>query len=296
MALGTSGAPADDKIGGYRIVRTIQLGQNSAIFEVSQEGSGKRFALKELLPSRAEDPHERKLFTFEAKLSQELRHPNIIRVHEFVNNKTQPYFVMDLFPGYTLRLVVGKPLEFALPKGKSHAVLKQTAEALAHLHEKGWAHRDVKPENILVNRSGEVRLIDFALTKRIPSGLGKLLSGKPPREGTYSYLSPDVIRRLPPSPQADIYSFGITCYELATGRQPFRADSPMELLRKHMQEKPIPPTSHNKAVTTEFSDLVMKMLEKDPAKRLQNLREFSSALSRIKMFQDDPAMDPDRMM
>lgn len=296
MALGTSGAPADDKIGNYRIVRTIQLGQNSAIFEVSQEGSGKRFALKELLPSRAEDPVERRLFTFEAKLSQDLRHPNIIRVHEFIQSKTSPYFVMDLFPGYTLRLAVGKPNDFGLPKGKPHQVLKQTAEALAYLHEKGWAHRDVKPENILVNRSGEVRLIDFALTKKIPTGLGKLLSGKPPREGTYSYLSPDVIRRLPPSPQADIYSFGITCYELATGRQPFRADSPQDLLRKHMQEKAIPPTSHNKSVTPEFSELVLRMLEKDPAKRLQSLREFSSAMNRIKMFQDDPAQDADRML
>jgi eukaryotic-like serine/threonine-protein kinase len=295
VALGHQGAPADDKIGNYKIVRTIQLGQNSAIFEVSQEGTGKRFALKELLPSRSEDPDERRAFVFEAKLSQELRHPNIIRIHEFVNSKMQPYFVMDLFPGFTLRLVVGKPSEFGLPKGKSHTVMKQTAEALAYLHEKGWAHRDVKPENILVNRSGEVRLIDFALTKRIPSGLGKYLSGKPPREGTYSYLSPDVIRRMPPSAQADIYSFGVTCYELATGRQPFRADSPMDLLRKHLQERPIPPTSYNKMITPEFSDLVLKMLEKTPAKRLQNLREFSSIMSRIKVYSDDPSSTVDMM-
>lgn len=293
MALGSTGAPADDKIGAYRIVRTLQLGQNSAIFEVSQEGSGKHFALKELLPTRAQDPVERRLFVFEAKFTLDLRHPNIIRVHEFVNTKSAPYFVMDLFPGITLRLVIGKPGEHALPKGKPRLVMRQTAEALAYLHEKGWAHRDVKPENILVNRSGEVRLIDFALTKKIPTGLGKLLSRKPPREGTYSYLSPDVIRRMPPSAQADIYSFGVTCYELATGRQPFRANTPIELLQKHMNERPIPPIAYNKNVNQTFSDLVMSMLEKIPAKRLQNLREFSSALSRMKVFQDDPDPNAD---
>lgn len=286
---------SEDRIGNYRIVRTLQMGQNSMILEVSQEGTGKRFALKELLASRAEDRAERKIFAFEAKLGQEFHHPNIIRVHEFVNDKRQPYFVMDYFPGMTLRLVIGKPQEFGLPPGRVQTVLKQTAEALAYMHEKGWAHRDVKPENILVNKSGEVRLIDFALTKRIPSGLGKLFAGKPPREGTYSYISPDVILRLPPSPQADVYSFGITCYELATGRQPFRANSPVELLQKHMNERPLPLTTHNKQITPEFNDLVLKMIAKKPADRIQDLREFSSRLSRMKVYKDDPDPSEDRM-
>jgi serine/threonine protein kinase len=264
------------------------MGQNSMILEVAQEGTGKRFALKELLASRAEDSSERKVFTFEAKLGQELRHPNIIRVHEFVNDKKQPYFVMDYFPGLTLRLVIGKPQDFALAPGRPHSVLRQTAEALAYMHEKGWAHRDVKPENILVNKSGEVRLIDFALTKRIPTGLAKLFARKPPREGTYSYLSPDVILRMPPSPLADIYSFGITCYEMATGRQPFRANSPQELLQKHLNDRPTPPIMHNPNITQEYNDLVLKMLVKKPSDRLQNLREFASRLSRIRIFKDDP--------
>jgi serine/threonine protein kinase len=194
----------------------------------------------------------------------------------------------------TLRLVIGKPQDFSLPPGRVHTVLKQTAEALAYMHEKGWAHRDVKPENILVNKSGEVRLIDFALTKKIPSGLGKLFAGKPPREGTYSYISPDVILRLAPSAQADVYSFGVTCYELATGRQPFRANTPVELLQKHMADRPLPLTLHNKNITPEFNDLVLKMLAKKPAERMQDLREFSSRMSRIKVYKDDPDLSGER--
>ena len=73
-------------------------------------------------------------------------HPNLIRVHEYVNAKPSPYFVMDYFPGMTLRLVIGKPQDYALPVGRPHMVLRRSAEALAYIHEKGWTHRDVKPE------------------------------------------------------------------------------------------------------------------------------------------------------
>lgn len=287
MAIGTT-TTGEDRIGNYRIVRVLQMGQNSMIMEVAQEGTGRRFALKELLESRAGDASERRALAFEAKLGQMFTHPNLIRVHEYVNAKPSPYFVMDYFPGMTLRLVIGKPQDYSLPPGRPHSVLRQTAEALAYMHEKGWTHRDVKPENIMLNKSGEVRVIDYALAKKIPTGIARLFSGKPPREGTYSYISPDVIRQLAPSAAADIYSFGITCYELATGRQPFRANSPMELLNKHMKERPIPPTSHNKDVTKEFSDLVLKMLIKKPEDRLKDLREFLSAFNRIRIFKDDP--------
>jgi eukaryotic-like serine/threonine-protein kinase len=288
------GAVGEERIGGYRYVRTLQRGQNSLVMEVSQEGSGKRFVMKQLLESRSGDAAERRAFAFEAKLGMQFRHPQLIRVYEYVPDKVQPYFVMDYFQGITLRLVIGRPQDHALPKGRAHFVLEQSARGLAYMHEKGWTHRDIKPENILVNKGGEARVIDYALAKRIPSGLGKLLAGKPPREGTYSYIPPEQIRREPPSARADIYSFGITCYELACGRQPFRANSPTELLTKHLQEKPSPPTVHNKAITPEFSDLVMAMIQKRPADRLGDLQEFLSKFSRIKIYQDDPELTTER--
>jgi serine/threonine protein kinase len=278
----------EERIGNYRYVRTLQLGQNSMIMEVVQDGSGKRFAMKQLLPSKAEDANERKLFAFEAKLGMELRHPNLIRVFEFVKDRRQPYFVMEYFPSLTLRLVIGKSQDHRLDPGKPQMVMKQSAEALAYMHDRGWVHRDVKPENILVNKSGEVRLIDYALAKRVPSGLGKLFGSRPPREGTYSYIAPEVILRQQPAISADVYSFGITCYELACGRQPFRANSPQELLQKHMRERPVPPTSFNRNITPEFAELVLKMIAKKPSDRLANLREFTSKISRIRVYKDDP--------
>lgn len=287
MATDTS-AGSEDRIGGFKVVRTVLPGQNSTILEVVQESTGKRFALKQLLASKALDPAERKAFDFEAKLSMDLRHPNLIRAHEYIKDRDAPYFVMDYFPSDHLRLLLNKRDRADWYKSRLHRIITQAGGALAYLHDQGWIHRDIKPENILVNKTGEVRLIDYALAKKIPVGLSKIFTAKPPREGTHSYMSPEQIRREPPAIASDIYSFGITCYELACGRQPFRANSPTELLNKHLREQPLPPTSYNPAITPEFSELVMQMIRKNPAERPESMREVLSRFSRLRIFQDDP--------
>jgi serine/threonine protein kinase len=282
------GLVGEDRIGKYRVVRVLSLGQASEILEVVQDGSPKRFALKQLLESKAEEPVERKAFEHEAKLGMELSHPNLIRVYEYVRDKERPYFVMEYFPSQHLRLPIGKPKMYPLPGERKHRILEQAARAVAYMHDKGYIHRDIKPENIIYNKVGEARLIDYGLARKMKTGLSKLFGGKVPRQGTLSYMSPEQIRAEHPTPAADIYSFGILCYELATGRQPFRADSPLELLKKHLSEKPSPPTAHNRDITPEYSDLVMRMIQKKPEARPASMHEFLSQFSRIKIYKDDP--------
>jgi len=281
-------------IGGFRFVRTIHPGAVSVVMEVIQESTQKRFALKQLNASRAEDPAERKLFQFEARIGQQLHHPNLIHVHEYFMRTTQPYFIMDLFSGYHLKLPIARPSAYPMPVTQLHKIIMQAARALAYMHDKHWVHRDIKPENILVNKAGEVRLIDLALALRSRTGLMKLIGLKPKRQGTPSYMSPEQIRCDPPTPAADIYSFGITCYELACSRPPFRGNSMNELLNKHMSERPAPLTAHNKAVTPQFNDLVMQMIQKKPEARPASMNDFITRFARIRIYQDDPDPMADR--
>jgi serine/threonine protein kinase len=283
-----SSALGEDRIGGYRVIRVIHPGATSIVLEVVEDATQRRYALKQLLASRGEDPDERKTFQHEAKMGMELRHPNLVRVHEYVKDRTQPYFTMDYFPGNHLKLPIARPSVYPLPKAQLHRILEQIAAGLAYMHDKRWIHRDVKPENVLANKSGEVRVIDYALALKPISGLRKLFGAKIPRQGTPSYIAPEQIRCQSPSPLADIYSFGITCYELACGRPPFRANSLQELLNKHLQERPTPMTIHNKLVTQEFNDLILKMLMKRPTERLASLHEFQTIFRSVRIFQDDP--------
>ncbi|MBV8608555.1 MAG: serine/threonine protein kinase [Singulisphaera sp.] len=287
MATDTNTA-GGETIGGFRYLRTIHPGATSVIMEVVQESTGKRFALKQLLASRAEDPNERRLFQSEAKIGMLLRHPNLIHVHECFLRSEQPYFIMDLFTGYHLKLPIARPSVYPMPGGRLHRIITRAARALAYMHEKHWIHRDIKPENILVNKAGEVRLIDLALALRYRTGLAKLFGGKPKRQGTPSYMSPEQIRCRPPTPAADIYSFGITCYELACGRPPFRGDSKAQLLNKHMNDRPAPLTAHNASVTPEFNDLVLQMIQKQPEARPASMSDFLIRFARIRICKDDP--------
>jgi serine/threonine protein kinase len=279
---------SDDRIGGYRYIRTIHPGATSVVMEVLQEGTQRRFALKQLLASRAEDRDELRAFMHEANLGRELRHPNLIRVYELVKDKVQPYFVMELFTGLHLKLPIARPSIYPMPKRLLHRIIEQAGAGLAYMHDHGWAHRDVKPENILFNKSGEVRVIDYALARRMTTGFRRMFEGKIPRQGTKTYMSPEQIRCEAPAPGVDIYSFGITCYELACGRPPFRANSSQELLEKHLNERPLPLTNHNKLVTPEFNDLVLKMIQKRPADRFTNMHEILTRFRPIRIFQDDP--------
>ncbi|WP_337175514.1 serine/threonine-protein kinase [Paludisphaera sp.] len=283
----------EDRIGAYRVVRVIHAGVTSSVMEVVDETTHRRLAIKQLAADRCDDSSERRKFAAEAKLGLELRHPNLIRVHEYVADRDQPYFVMEYFAAHNLKLPLVRPNVYPMPP-HLRGIIRQAASGLACMHDKGWVHRDVKPENILANRSGEVRVIDYTIAMRVRSGLSRLFGGKVPRQGTGTYMAPEQIRCEAPAPTADIYSLGVTCYELACGRPPFRGDSQQELLSKHVREKPIPLKSRDERVTPEFSDLVARMLRKDPAERFASLHEFLTALRPIRIYRDDPDPNADK--
>jgi serine/threonine protein kinase len=269
---------AEEVIGGYRLLKHMITGQTSQVWEVVENSSGRHFAMKLLLPEKAREAMHRRFLLHEATVGKQLAHPNIIRIITVARDQVNPYFVMEYFPAGNLKLrIMRKEHDFIREKGQD--ILKQAATALAFMNAKGWVHRDVKPDNLLVNSSGEVRLIDFALSQQIPTGLAKFFRRKQKAQGTRSYMSPEQIRGAVLDGRADIYSFGASAFELVAGRPPFRGMSSQDLLTKHIAEKPISPRSLNPDVTEEFGDLVLHMLAK---KREDRPRDFHDVLMKLR--------------
>ena len=208
-----------------------------------------------------------------------------------MHKEEPPYFVMEFFPAGNLKLrIMHKKWDFI--KEKAHEIFKQAATALAYMNASGWVHRDVKPDNIIVNNAGEVRA---SSTSPWPSGSvkhGFFRRRKGRTAGTRSYMSPEQVRGESLDGRADIYSFGATMYEVVTGRPPFRATSPVELLNKQITEKPLSPRMINPEVTEEFADLILRMLAKKKEDRPKDFHEVLMALRGMKVFAGEPAPKP----
>jgi serine/threonine protein kinase len=277
-------------IGGYRLQNLMMTGQTSQVWEVVELSSSRHFAMKFLLPEKARDPEYRSLLAHEANVGIKMRHPNVIKIIHLQRDKQNPWFVMEFFPAGSVKLrLLRKQQDFI--RERSMDILKQTATALAYMNSSGWVHRDVKPDNILMNSAGELRLIDFALAKRVQrkSLFGRMFRSRGKAQGTPSYMSPEQIRNEPTDGRADIYSFGCSAYEITTGRPPFRGMSMQDLLQRHIVEKPTPPKLYNPDVTDEFTDLVLRCLAKKREDRPKDFHEILIALRGIRVFKTEPA-------
>jgi serine/threonine protein kinase len=276
-------------LGGYRLQNLMGTGQTSQVWEVVEVTSSRHFAMKLLLPEFVDKPEQRKFLLHEAQVGLKLAHPNVIKIITVSKDPKNPYFVMEFFPAGSLRVrLMKKQTEFL--KERMHNILKKAATGLAYMNASGWVHRDVKPDNILVNSAGEVRLIDFAIAKRIkkPSLFAKMFRRKGMAAGTRSYMSPEQIRNDDVDGRADIYSFGVTAFELVTGRLPFVGSTSQDLLKKHLIEKAPSPQMYNKDVTDEFAALVMRMMAKKREERPKDFHEVLMKLRSIRVFKSDP--------
>ncbi len=173
---------AEEIIEGYRLQNCMMTGQNSQVWEVVEVTSHRHFAMKLLLPEKSEELAKlRRLLFHEANVGKQLAHANVIRIVHVGTTKEHPHFVMEFFPSGALALRIQRK-QYDFIREHAHSILKQAATGFAYMNASGWVHRDVKPDNILVNSAGEVRIIDFALAQRIekPSFLGRSSAASPP--------------------------------------------------------------------------------------------------------------------
>lgn len=273
-------------IGKYKLVNCLASGQHSQVWEVIDSETTRRVALKLLLPQALTDSEQVSTLKYEFKVGSSFDHPNIIKYYEVQSNKKHCFFAMELFPAPNLKAQL-----FNDSKGvhiRFKRLVEQVAMALEHIHDRGWVHRDIKPDNILMNKSAEVRVIDFSLTSRTAGALSKVFARKQSVvKGTRTYMAPEQILGKPLTPQTDIYNFGVTLFEVLTGQAPFAGSTPKDLLLRHLGEQPPNPCDLNTNVTPEMAAIVLRMLSKKPEQRQKKMSEFSAEFRNVKVFKEE---------
>ncbi len=268
------------KLGSYVISRLIGAGGMGSVYQAHHERLGNPVAIKVLAPNLARDPELIGRFEQEARLQANLRHPNIIAVTDFLVDAGLCAFVMEYAEGVTLREVIdrqGGPMSIERIK----ALLVPVVEALGHAHEHGIVHRDVKPSNIMVATvSGRevVKVTDFGIAKAL-GGHQRTAAGS--QLGTLYYMSPEQCRESRDvDHRTDIYSLGVTLYEMATGAVPFNYESQYEMMTAHISEAPPEPRRRHPAVSPGLRQLILRAMAKDPSARFQSAAELLDALKR----------------
>ncbi len=269
--------------GKYRIEGFLSQGGMGAVYRATHLMLGKPVALKLIRPEIVTSPEVVRRFQREARAASLLSHPNIVTIHDLGQAEDGTlYLAMELCAGMSLKeLIVAegpfRPRRAAL---LCHAI----AGALALAHRQGIVHRDLKPQNVMVGRDGEGRespkLLDFGIAKAVESD-GATLTSTGMVLGTPRYMSPEQAKGLPVDGKSDLYSLGIIFYEMLCGRVPFDDPSVPSLLVKQMAEPPRPPRSLCPEVPPLIELIVLRLLEKDPARRYRCAEDLCAALTAI---------------
>jgi serine/threonine-protein kinase len=257
----------------YVLHERIGVGANAYVYSALDRETGELVALKLLLPAFADDPDFITRFRREAQAASALRHPNIVRVLDW-GADGDAYLAMELVRGGDLadRLARG-----ALGVAECVRVAMRLAEALEAAHARGLVHRDVKPQNILLDEQGEPKLADFGIARALwltQITRTNMIFGSP------HYLSPEQARGVHVDERADLYGLGVVLYEMLTGRPPFVADTAVAVALKHVHERPQSPRSLRREIPRAVEAVVLRALAKDPRQRQQSAREFRDALAR----------------
>jgi len=270
--------------GPYRLLNLLAAGHSTEIWEAIHDATRQRVAIKRL---RAENPKRAdvSLLRHEYAVGKALDHPRIVKALQIDQSRRGWFLVLELFPVSNMKQWIYQGVEriaHLVPK-----MIHQSSEAFLYLSEKGWVHGDVKPDNFLISPEGQVKIIDFALAQKRKTGLARLFAGRGKIQGTPSYMSPEQIRGKVLDHKADIYGFGCTLYELVSGKKPFTAPRPNELLAKHLRGAPPWLETANHNITPEFAALVRDMLAKKPADR-PDIERFQLEFSNLQVFKVQP--------
>ncbi|HEY7185900.1 MAG TPA: TonB family protein [Vicinamibacterales bacterium] len=264
-----------DRIGRYERLQRIGGGAMGTVYRAYDPHIDRTIAIKVLLVH--DDPALRERFQQEVRAAGTLSHQNIVGVHDFGDVDGRPYIVMEYVDGRTLSDVLLDPA--ALTLADKLRLMQQLCAALDYAHTRGIVHRDIKPANLMIDRRGDLKVVDF--------GIAKLGDGQLTRTGnvlgTLAYMSPEQIEGRSIDRRSDIFSVGVVLYELVTSRHAFQGDTPSTIIRAIIYDQPVALTTLVPDLDPELDRIVKKALQKDPAQRYQTLAQMAADLARVRI-------------
>jgi Tfp pilus assembly protein PilF/TolB-like protein/predicted Ser/Thr protein kinase len=260
----------------YQVVEELGAGGMGRVYRALDKKLGEEIALKLIRPEIASDRKTLERFSSELKLARQVVHRNVARMFDLNEEGHVPYITMEYVRGENLKRLLRKVGRLA--PGQALPIAGQICAGLDEAHRLGIIHRDLKPQNVMIDEDGQAKILDFGLARLFAEAAPESRSS---RSGTPAYISPEQIRGLPVDGRSDLYSLGVLLYEMLTGRTPFQAESVEELVDKHVHETPRDPRELNPGLSAGLSGVVMRLLEKDPAKRYQTAAEVEKALDEL---------------
>ncbi|HVA73740.1 MAG TPA: PASTA domain-containing protein [Acidimicrobiales bacterium] len=260
----------------YQLVNHIARGGMAQVYLARDLLLDRPVALKVLFPELSVDRAFVERFRREAKAAANLTHPHIVSIYDWGQGENTYFIVMEYVDGRTLSSMLR---DGALDPVRAAAIGADVAAALDFAHRRGVIHRDVKPGNVLIDNSGQVKVADFGIARAI--GTSEDLTQTGSVMGTATYFSPEQAQGYGVDPRSDVYSLGVVLYEMVAGRAPFAGDSPVSIAYKHVKEPPPPPRTVNPAIPAAFEAIVLKCLEKQPENRYQTAEELRADLIRF---------------
>ena len=250
----------------YELGGVLGRGGMAEVYVGTDRVLGRRVAVKILADRFARDSSFVARFRREAQSAAALNHPNVVSVFDTGSDNGTHFIVMEYVQGKTLSEILRDGS--ALMPERAVEIAEGVAEALAFAHRAGIVHRDVKPGNIMLTPTGDVKVMDFGIARATTS---ESLTQTATVLGTATYLSPEQAQGEPVDARSDIYSLGQVLYEMLTGHPPFSGESPVTIAYKHVKEEPVPPSRLNPDVPAGLDAIVMKSLAKNPANRYQSV-------------------------
>jgi serine/threonine-protein kinase len=263
------------KVGDYEVVRALGAGGLGQVYEVRHSISQRAEAMKILLPGQIPTPELAERFRREIQLLGALNHPHIAALHNAFYFDGQLIMIMELVSGETLR---ARSARTRMPVPDVMQYARQMLSALDYAHARGVVHRDIKPSNVMITAENEVKLVDFGIAISDHSA-GLTAPGF--MVGSVNYMSPEQIAGDKATLRSDIYSVGVTLYEILTGWLPVKGANNLEIMRAHLNDRPAPPVQLNPNLPPQLSNVLLKSLEKMPDDRFTSAQEFLAALDAV---------------